>query len=633
MFVLQSFYKILVVLAVVKVYEQVPLSPKEQFNNFKDDWEYKREPHKLPMLNKSSNLFLEPFYSFVKDLKVQGLDNDTHKYMPLTREARISGDIIRTKVSCVMCNFGVRLLYDEVKQGTPDQDIKAKFLSICVTFQIATEEVCSGVFDTYGPEVKAVLKVIQIGPSEVCKLMLGETCLGEDVHSHEWSLDLPPQKRSIASRPSLPEGGLPVFKVLQISDTHYDLDYAEGSPANCKEPLCCRAYSTPRPLEKPSLAGKWGSYEKCDAPKALLEDMLEHIALQHPNIDYILWTGDLPPHDIWNQTKDFNLKTINDTIELVSSAFPNTPIFPAIGNHESSPAGNFAPPWMKDPNHSTSWLYNEMAESWKRWLPDSASDTVYHGAFYSVLLRPGFRLISVNTNYCHSLSWWLFVNSTDPASELKWLIHELSQAEENEEKVQIIGHIAPGSSDCMKAWSSNFYDIINRYKDTIVGLFYGHSHADEFEVFYETEEYSEAIAVAYLAPSVTSYTFNNPAYRIYYIDGDYDGSTREVLDHETWTFDLEKANRPGNRPEWYKLYSAKDTYQMSSLRPAEWNKLLEAMVTDEDLFGIFYRNYYRNSIEAPICDKQCKAQIICDLKSAKSQSRHQLCHELEKENK
>lgn len=103
---------------------------------------------------------------------------------------------------------------------------------------------------------------------------------------------------------------------------------------------------------------------------------------------------------------------------------------------------------------------------------------------------------------------WLLVNSTDPSSELKWLIAELQKAENNNEKVHIIGminqfrahqwdviesfagHIAPGSSDCMKSWSSNFYNIVNRYEHTIKALFYGHSHADEFQVFYETTNFS-----------------------------------------------------------------------------------------------------------------------------------------------
>lgn len=48
-----------------------------------------------------------------------------------------------------------------------------------------------------------------------------------------------------------------MFKVLQISDTHYDLDYVEGSVSNCEEPLCCRTYSTLRDGEDLVPAGRF----------------------------------------------------------------------------------------------------------------------------------------------------------------------------------------------------------------------------------------------------------------------------------------------------------------------------------------------------------------------------------------
>lgn len=100
---------------------------------------------------------------------------------------------------------------------------------------------------------------------------------------------------------------------------------------------------------------RWGDYRKCDSPKITVDNMLQHIQDTHPvsfvcipksvlfdmkilqDIDYILWTGDLPPHDIWNQTKEENLKILKDTVKQISDMFPGVPIFPALGNHESAP--------------------------------------------------------------------------------------------------------------------------------------------------------------------------------------------------------------------------------------------------------------------------------------------------------
>ncbi len=55
---------------------------------------------------------------------------------------------------------------------------------------------------------------------------------------------------------------------------------------------------------------------------------------------------------------------------------------------------------------------------------------------------------------------WLLLNMTDPAEQLQWLIKILQYAEDNHEKVHILGHIPP--PELMKYWSWNFYKIVNR---------------------------------------------------------------------------------------------------------------------------------------------------------------------------
>ncbi|XP_068906860.1 sphingomyelin phosphodiesterase-like [Tenebrio molitor] len=609
-------------------------------HNFEDGWNYKIQPHDVPLLSQPTrNHILPPSVKVAASLAPASLHTLRQAGTPgtksvrettlLERTAKKLGNAVRSRVSCPICKLGVGLLQREVKKNTSFEEIKTQFVGLCVAFKVATEDVCTGVFDVFGREVLPALKAVYIGPEEICSLVLGEVCGEVKNPMHEWKIDFPDVPKPQIADSELPKPGLPTFKVLHISDTHYDPDYVVGSVSNCEEPLCCRSTSTPSLKEDVVPAGKWGSYKKCDSPRILIENMLKSIAEEHPDLDYIIWTGDLPPHDIWNQTKDSNLAIIQDTVEQMFEYFPNTPIFPALGNHESIPAGSFAPPWVQDPDHSISWLYTRVADYWRKWLPASVGNTVLHGGFYSVLVRPGFRIISLNTNYCHTLSWWLTVNSTDPAKELEWLIYELQEAENRGEKVHIIGHIPPGSSDCMKVWSKNFNMIVQRFENTIQGQFYGHTHADEFEVFYDVEENSRPVGVAYLGPSVTTYENHNPAYRIYYVDGDHDNTTREVLDHETWTINLDEANESSEDPKWYRLYSAKNAFAMDSLRPAAWAKVIDRLVQNPDFFDLFYKYYYRASPARPTCDTKCKLQILCDLKSGRSHAKHQLCHDLE----
>ena len=49
----------------------------------------------------------------------------------------------------------------------------------------------------------------------------------------------------------------------------------------------------------------------------------------------------------------------------------------------------------------------------------------------------------------------------------------------------------------------------------MVGQFFGHTHDDEFQIFFNG---TEAINMAFLAPSETTLDGINPAYRIYEMD-------------------------------------------------------------------------------------------------------------------
>jgi hypothetical protein len=61
--------------------------------------------------------------------------------------------------------------------------------------------------------------------------------------------------------------------------------------------------------------------------------------------------------------------------------------------------------------------------------------------------------------------------------------------------------------------------IRDRYEATIASQFFGHTHFDEYEVFYDEVYRGRASSIAYIGPSVTPYYGLNPGYRIYHVDG------------------------------------------------------------------------------------------------------------------
>ncbi|KAG0414404.1 hypothetical protein HPB47_008438 [Ixodes persulcatus] len=173
---------------------------------------------------------------------------------------------------------------------------------------------------------------------------------------------------------------------------------------------------------------------------------------------------------------------------------------------------------------------------------------------------------------------WLFINSTDPGGQLSWLIDQLLEAEEAGDKVHLIGHIPPGLPDCIETWSAMFHKIIERFSETVTGQFYGHTHYDEFSVFYKSEERTEPFGVAYIGPSATTYAYLNPAYRIYDLDAD----TKAVSSHETYSMNLTEANESGE-PSWRLEYRSGDL-GISGADPAEWDALVRRMAWDDELF-------------------------------------------------
>lgn len=50
----------------------------------------------------------------------------------------------------------------------------------------------------------------------------------------------------------------------------------------------------------------------------------------------------------------------------------------------------------------------------------------------------------------------------------------------------------------------------DRFEGTIAAQFFGHTHLDEFELFYDEETLSRPVSIAFVAPSVTTYINLNP---------------------------------------------------------------------------------------------------------------------------
>lgn len=205
------------------------------------------------------------------------------------------------------------------------------------------------------------------------------------------------------------QSNVATLKILHVSDLHYDPRYLIGSESDCAEPLCCRFFGqhddgTNNPVKAP--AGKWGTVANCDSPLWTLEHFFKHLNETADQFDFVYWTGDLPAHDAWNQTRDNQLAVLKLLVGMFKQYLPNKPVYPALGNHESAPESSFAPHYPDLPEQfSIDWLYFALADEWADWIKDPTNiATVRRIGSYMAIVRPGLRVISLNVNLCYNMN-------------------------------------------------------------------------------------------------------------------------------------------------------------------------------------------------------------------------------------
>ena len=89
---------------------------------------------------------------------------------------------------------------------------------------------------------------------------------------------------------------------MQFTDLHLDIEYTPNTSKRCSDILCCRDYVGPpkSPEDAASLYGEYG----CDLPTTTFELMLNYVN-DEIKPDVVFWTGDAPPHDMWNYDTEY----------------------------------------------------------------------------------------------------------------------------------------------------------------------------------------------------------------------------------------------------------------------------------------------------------------------------------------
>ncbi|MET0648970.1 MAG: metallophosphoesterase [Pyrinomonadaceae bacterium] len=420
--------------------------------------------------------------------------------------------------------------------------------------------------------------------------------------------------------------------VLSLSDIHFNpfYDAALVGRLNRSE------YQRWRAIFSSSGVRGYGSYS-ADTNYNLMNSALEYARQVSPRPDFVIISGDFLSHN-FQQTyvsltgnhepaalESFIDKTIAFITLMIEERFPNTPVYPALGNNDSycgdynlAPGGRFLA---------------RTAQTWKGLIKERSNVGSFLKTFPasgSYVVSPpggkGHRLIVLNTVF---LSRDYANKCGDPKAnpaqdELSWFGDQLRKASASKERVWLLAHIPPGvdvfssiennPADPFEAplmyyggtYNQQYLNLMNQYASTISHTFAGHTHMDSFQLVNQAIDKRAASAVT-ITPAISPIYGNNPGFKVF----TYDRQSSALIDYTTYYLNLGAGAR-GER--WGKEYAFGATYGQPSLDPVSLQAVYLLMPIDYHGSLTSYGRFYNVSDTAqPVLNKTNWSAYWCGI--------------------
>ncbi|XP_028808851.1 cyclic GMP-AMP phosphodiesterase SMPDL3A isoform X3 [Denticeps clupeoides] len=296
----------------------------------------------------------------------------------------------------------------------------------------------------------------------------------------------------------------------------------------------------------------------------------------------------------------------------IKEFFPALPVYPALGNHDYWPQDQLMT--------TTNEIYQAVAKLWMPWLKPEALATLRQGGFYSQLVRPQLRLVSLNTNLYYSPNK-VTVNMSDPAGQLQWLQNTLESSRKGLEKVYVIAHVPIGylpyakdTTAIREVYNERLVDIFRNYSDIISGQFYGHTHRDSIMVLLDHQ--GEPVNSLFVTPALTPIKdadepySNNPGVRMYqYSPEDY-----RLLDIWQYYLNLTEANQEES-PDWKLEYIMTKAFEITDIEPRSLHELaLRMQPPDSRAFHEYFNHFMVSYSDSISCKGDCKTVQVCSIR-------------------
>lgn len=232
-------------------------------------------------------------------------------------------------------------------------------------------------------------------------------------------------------------------------------------------------------------------------------------------------------------------------------------------------------------------------------------------------------------DFIYKANFFNYINTTDPDNSgmFKFMIDELQAAEDAGERVWIVGHVLSGwdGTNPLPNPTNLFYQIIDRYSPhVIVNVFFGHTHEDQFMIYYANngtvQTAANALTTGWIGPSVTPLTNLNSGFRMYEVD------TGDFSIYEAYTFYSNVStysSLSASGPTYSFEYSSRDVYGAQAGWPVDaplnatfWHKVTETMEKNHTVVSLQNTYQGKMSVRSPNCTSNaCAKAKICYMRS------------------
>lgn len=326
--------------------------------------------------------------------------------------------------------------------------------------------------------------------------------------------------------------------------------------------------------------------------------------LKSPNPPaFILYTGDMPEHGGIYDTilRNKNIDSVLTGLHKMS-AVNNIPLFYLPGNNDGlggdyclftdengrspfSLVNGYAPyPYQafnvsKTPGGNGAWMISD--------------DAALTSGYYAAMIMTGLRIISLNSviwshSVCGQCTQDCQLQQAAGAKQMAWLEQQLADAANAGDKVYVAMHVPPGADAYESSrnpakpvmmwnnpgWQNQFLKAVSQYQQTIAGIFYGHTHMDEFRLLYGDSVNSAITQVAISCPGVSARSGNNPGFKLVTVDPiskfpidftTYYTTVNPVMWQQPYSFSSLSGSKPGAS-----IYGA-----LKEMKPAARKKLMD----------------------------------------------------------